>query len=114
MLRFYMDHQVPEAITKELRRRGIDCIMAKEDGAREWDDERLLARALETRRIMVSQDVDFLSISARYQRSGLAFAGVVFAPQQGLSIGSIIRDIELIANLMSENEIYGRVVFLPI
>jgi len=44
-LRFYMDHHVPVAITEALRRRGVDVLTAKEDGAERLDDEALLERA---------------------------------------------------------------------
>ena len=38
----YMDHHVPTLTTRGLRRCDVDVLTAEEDGAAEWDDERLL------------------------------------------------------------------------
>ncbi len=38
-LRFYMDVHVPQAITDELRRRGVDVLTAQEDGQAEAEDD---------------------------------------------------------------------------
>ena len=49
-----MDHNVPRAITASLRRRGIDVLSAYEDGAHEFDDAELVARAQELGRVLFS------------------------------------------------------------
>lgn len=41
----YMDVHVPQAITEQLRRRGVDVLTAIEDGAATLTDEALLERA---------------------------------------------------------------------
>ena len=40
-----MDVHIPQAITEQLRRRGVDVLTAIEDGATELPDEELLERA---------------------------------------------------------------------
>jgi len=40
-----MDVHVPEAITEQLRRRGVDVLTAIEDGFRERADHEILDRA---------------------------------------------------------------------
>lgn len=57
---FYMDVQVPFAITEQLRRRGVDVLVAQEDGARRFSDPDLLDRASELGRVFVTQDADLL------------------------------------------------------
>lgn len=48
----YMDVHIARAITVGLRLRGVDVLTAQEDGARTYDDSRLLDRATEMRRIL--------------------------------------------------------------
>ena len=113
-LSFYMDVQVPAAITEGLARRGIDVLTSQDDGTRETDDDLLLQKAATLSRILVTQDEDFLRIAAEWQRGGRFFAGLVFAPQQGPSIGRCIEDLHLIAECVQTEEIASRVVFIPL
>lgn len=55
-----MDVHVRRAVTIALRLRAIDVLTAQEDGAAEADDKRLLDRATELGRVLVSQDEDLL------------------------------------------------------
>src|SRR6266478_2211157 len=78
-------------------RRGIDVITSQQDGTREARDEQLLARSTELRRILVSQDEDLMVVTAQWQAVGREFAGLVFMPQEGGSIGRYVEDLELVA-----------------
>jgi predicted nuclease of predicted toxin-antitoxin system len=55
-----MDVHVRRAVTIALRLRAVDVLTAQEDGAAEADDKRLLDRATELGRVLVSQDEDLL------------------------------------------------------
>ncbi len=109
----YMDHHVPMAITQELRRRGVDCVTAQEDGAARADDDRLLGRAMELGRVLCSQDDDLLAIAHSWLRTGCEFAGLVYAHQLNITIGQAVRDLELIATLFDPVDMRNRVVFIP-
>jgi predicted nuclease of predicted toxin-antitoxin system len=58
-----MDHHVHAAITEGPGRRGVDVITAHEDGAAEFEDERLLQRATQLGRVLFSQDKDLLILT---------------------------------------------------
>ena len=75
-LRLYMDVHVPWPITAGLRRRSVDVVTAQEDGAAEWNDERLLDRALSQGCVLFSQDEDLLAEAAARQEQGAQFGGV--------------------------------------
>jgi hypothetical protein len=47
--------------------------------------------------LLFTYDEDFLTISAAWQRSSKHFPGILFAAQTGMSIGSAVADIQLIA-----------------
>ncbi|MHB8864172.1 MAG: DUF5615 family PIN-like protein [Pirellulaceae bacterium] len=113
-IRFYMDVHVPAAITGGLRHRGIDVLTSQDDGTREVADEVLLARAGELQRVLVSQDVDLLRIAHQWQSEGRPFPGLIFAHQQGMSIGQCTADLELIAECCEKEELANRVLFLPL
>jgi hypothetical protein len=113
MLAFLMDHQIHLAITEGLRRRGVDVLTAFEDGRAEAYDDELLQRATALSRIFVSQDQDLLRITREWQREGRGFAGVAFGIQEDLDIGGAIEYLELIAHVMSPDEMRNRVEFIP-
>ncbi len=113
-IRFYMDVHVPAAITSALRRRGIDVLTSQEDGTREASDDELLSRAASLNRVLVSQDTDLLRIAHQWQSTGRPFPGVIFAHQQGMSIGQCSADLELIAECCREEELANQVLFLPL
>jgi hypothetical protein len=113
MLAFYMDHHVHRAITEGLRRRGIAVITAFDVGMDREDDERLLDRATALGRVLVTQDQDFLEIAPRWQREARHFFGIAYAIQERVDIGGAIEYLELIAHLMSPEEIGDRIEFIP-
>ena len=71
----YMDHHVPAAITRGLRRCDVDVLTAEEDETADWDDEPLLGRATRLGRIIFTQDDDLLAIGHKWQHAGREFAG---------------------------------------
>jgi hypothetical protein len=113
-LRYYMDVHVPSVIAEGLRRRGIDVLTSQEDGTREADDESLLQRATDLRRILFSQDADLLRIANEWQTRGRSFAGVIFAHQQRTGVGPLVNDLELIGQCCKASEVADRVIFLPL
>lgn len=113
-LALYMDVHVPVAVTESLRRRGLDVLTSQQDGTATGSDEVLLALASELGRLLFSQDQDFLAIAADWQRDGRTFAGVVFAPQQGVSLGRLADDLELLLTCCEAEELRDRVIYLPL
>jgi uncharacterized protein with PIN domain len=106
-IKFYMDEHVPRAVTEGLRRRGVDVLSAQKAGLLEADDERHLASALKEGRVIVTQDVDFLRLHA----AGRSHGGIVYAPQQ-TAIGTIIRGLMLIYDVLTLDDMTDHVEFL--
>lgn len=113
-LSLYVDVHVPVAVTESLRRRGLDVLTSQDDGTATLDDEVLLARATELGRVLFSQDHDFLRIAAEWQRDGRRFVGLVFAAQQGVSLGRLADDLELLLTCCEPDELRDRVTYLPL
>lgn len=110
----YMDHHVPRAITVGLRLRGVDVLTALEDNTSELDDSHLLDRASELGRVLFTRDDDLLAEAARRQKEGISFHGVIYAHQLRVSIGTCIRDLEIIAKAGEPEDLANGVVFLPL
>ena len=113
-LGLYMDVHVPAAITRALRRLGVDVLTAQEDHRGRVEDHELLDRAGTLGKIVFTRDSDFLAEAVRRQRIRLAFATVVYAHQQRVSIGQCVRDIELVARASQPEEATGQIVYLPL
>ena len=62
-----MDVHIRRAVTSALRLRLVDVLTAQEDGAADLDDDRLLQRATEIGRVLVSQET---RISSARERTG--------------------------------------------
>jgi Domain of unknown function (DUF5615) len=110
----YVDEHVDSAITRGLRRRGVDVLTVQEDGRRKTPDPIILDRALALGRVMVTQDRHFLREAHRRQAAGEPFAGVANAPQDPKLIGRYVTDLELVAKVDEPADWTDRVQYLPL
>ena len=113
-LAFYMDHHVPKAITNGLRLRGVDVLTAYEDGTHEYTDGDLLDRATVLKRVLFTQDDDFLEEAAKRIQEDIPFDEVIYAHQLRVSIGVCVNNLEIIAQAGETGDIINRVHFLPL
>ncbi len=111
---FYMDEHIHRAITAGLRLREIDVLTVQEDGYGGYSDSIILDRATELKRVLFSQDQDFLVESNLRQSQNIQFSGVIFARQSIVSIGQCINDLEIIGKLGNPEEFMNQVQFLPL
>jgi hypothetical protein len=109
----YMDVHVPGAITRQLRRRGVDVLTAQEDRHDAFPDEQVLTRASQLGRVVFTHDVRFRARAENWQQHGHEFAGLLFGPQLGGTIGQYVEDLELIAKASEPHEWRNIVQFLP-
>jgi predicted nuclease of predicted toxin-antitoxin system len=90
----------------------MDVVTAQERGREDADDARLLAEALADRRVMLTNDTDFLVLAARHSAQGETFAPIYFWPQQGRSVGEIVRRVLRAASVEDYTSACSRVHFL--
>jgi len=109
----YLDVNVPQSITDQLRERGVNVVTAIEDGARELTDRELLERARELRRVVFTHDTRFKALAEDWQRQGQQFAGLIFGRQLGGTVGQFVRDLELIALACDPDDCWNTVQYLP-
>lgn len=106
-IRLYTDEHVSRALIRGLRERGVDVLSVPEADMIEAPDEAHLALALREGRVLFTQDADFLRLAA----AGVPHAGIIYAKQQ-TSLGTIIRGLMLIHQVLSSEEMSGRVEYL--
>ena len=87
---FLMDVHVPEAISDQLRRRGVDVVTAIEQGLNEATDDVLLDWCKSEHRVVFTQDIRFKALAESWQRHGKVFAGLAFGHQLHGTIGQYI------------------------
>jgi predicted nuclease of predicted toxin-antitoxin system len=109
----YMDVHIPQAITDQLRRRGIDVLTAIEDAAQTLPDDQLLERATDLNRVLFTQDIGFRALAEEWQRQSKPFAGLIFAHQLGGTIGQLVTDLELVAQASELKEWLNIVEYVP-
>jgi predicted nuclease of predicted toxin-antitoxin system len=90
-VRYFTDEHVATAIANGLRKRGIDVLTVSEAGLLGADDEALLDFVRKARRVIVTQDRDFLQLANQEANH----PGVVCALQER-SIGEIVRMLDLL------------------
>ena len=105
-VKFYTDEHVPKAVIEGLRRRGVDVLTVPEAGMMGASDEEHLALA--HRRVLFTQDEDFLRLHA----AGTPYAGIVYTHQQSTSIGEMIHGLMLIFEVFEANEMEGQLEYL--
>jgi Domain of unknown function (DUF5615) len=110
----YMDVHILRAITLELRLRGVDIITSQEDNTTRLRDPDLLDRATVLQRVLVTFDDDLLKEAKRRQVNGIAFAGVIYTRLLHISIGGVVRDLEIIAKAAEIEDMVNRVEYLPL
>ena len=106
-LRFYMDEQVPRAVSEGLRRRGVDVLTAQDAGMQPAPDEHHLKLALEQQRVLFTQDTDFLRLHA----AGIPHCGLIYAPQQ-TPVGYMVRGLMLIYEVLNAEDMLNQLEYL--
>ncbi|ABA21348.1 conserved hypothetical protein [Trichormus variabilis ATCC 29413] len=109
----YMDVHVPQAITSQLRRRGVDVLTAVDDETQEFPDDKLLQRAAEIKRVLFTQDIRFRVLAETWQIEGKNFSGLIFGHQLGGTIGQFVKDLEFIAKVSEIDEWINVIEYIP-
>jgi hypothetical protein len=107
-IRFHLDESCDPRIAAGLRVHGVDVTTTQEVGLLHAADELQLAHAVSQGRVVVTQDTDFLRLTA----AGLESRGLAYYPAQQRSIGQVIRTLLLIWEVYEPEEMSNRVEFL--
>jgi len=106
-IKFYLDEHVSKAVAKGLKRRGVDVLTVAEAGLLGATDEEHLERAKSEKRIIFTQDDDFLRLHA----TGNEHAGIVYA-HQSKAVGTVISGLMLIHQVLETGDMINHVEYL--
>lgn len=112
-VRLYLDVHVDKAIHDQLRLRGVEILRAQDDKATTLTDEELLQRTTDLGRLIFTHDVRFKAMAEEWQRTGKPFAGLLFGNQLGVTIGTYVKELELIAKATEPAEWMNVIHHLP-
>ena len=111
--RLYFDVHIDKAIHDQLKLRGVDVLRAQDDNSARLLDEELLQHATDLGRITFTQDIRFKALAEEWQREGRRFSGLIFGNQLGVTIGTYVKDLELIAKATDPAEWENVIQHLP-
>ncbi|MCB9077995.1 MAG: DUF5615 family PIN-like protein [Anaerolineaceae bacterium] len=107
-IRFYLDENVPIAISVQLKRRHIDAVTVRDLGVLGDSDVNHLRRATEMGYVLCTHDVDYIELAA----TGTAHTGIVFGQQHRHNIGDWVRFLELLHTLYESDEMRNRIEYV--
>ena len=112
MLKAYADEHVHGGIVQALRVRGMDIDTVQDRGRDGTPDDELLVEAFHDQRIMLTNDTDFLALSAALAARNEPFAPIFFWPQNRRRIGDVVRSVIRAATTLDYASACSRVHFL--
>lgn len=108
-MNIYTDENIERPIIEGLRRRGIDVISVVDLGYAGSPDTFHIKKASEVNAVILTRDADFLRMA---HGSGVQHNGIIFAHSKNTSIGQCIRGVELIANILTAEDMKNHIEFL--
>lgn len=105
---FHLDESVDPDIARGLRRHGVDSTTTVEAGLRGQSDSAQMEHAQRTGRVLVTHDTDFLRLARHHP----GHPGIAFCSKATRTIGEIIRSLILIYEVLTPEDMTGRVEFL--
>jgi hypothetical protein len=113
-VKFYMDAHFPAPITRQLRRRQVQALVATEQKTNQIPDDELLELASSMGHVVVTFDILFRVMAEDWIRQGRDFAGLVWVDSRRVTFGQAIEALELIAKVYEPSEMKNQVKFIPL
>jgi len=107
-VKYYLDENIAKSVLKGLGRKGIDAVLVTDVGMRTKSDIEHIQKALELERVIVTFDNDFLKLN----NEGITHAGIAFFQDSYTSVGDMIRDLELLYQVMDAEDMFNHVEYL--
>lgn len=107
-IRYHLDENVDPDVALALRSQGIEVTTTFEMNMAGTSDAVQLAFVKQEKRVIVSHDTDFLKIASQDN----THYDIAFCKKGSGSIGEIIRNLILIYQVMSPEEMHGIVEYL--
>jgi len=107
-LKFHLDESVPHAVAHGLTLRGIDASTTTTAGLLGASDHEQLAFAIQSNRVLVTHDRNFLRLVA----SMADHPGLAYCPPMHRSIGQIVLSLVHLWRTTTSEQMRGRIEYL--
>ena len=111
-VKIYTDESVDVAIAEGLQRRGIEAFSARDRNNLGLTDEEQLTFAREESATIFTHDTDFLRVAAQWNDLGRTHCGVIYCRQTTFGIGDCIRNLKVLATVLSPEDMINHIEFL--
>jgi predicted nuclease of predicted toxin-antitoxin system len=111
-IRIYTDESVDVAIAQGLNRRGVEAFSARDRDKLGLTDEEQLIFASREKATIFTHDADFLRIAVRWSAEGRTHYGVIYCHQTTYGIGDCIRNLKLLATVLTPEDMINHIEFL--
>lgn len=113
MIRLYADENVDDRIIRGLRHWGMHVATVVEAGMTGKPDPEQLSYAAQNGFVLLTSDQDFLGLHKQWAQEGISHAGIIYYSQFHVAIGTCIRGVKLIADLLTQEEMRNHLEFIP-
>ncbi len=94
MASLYVDEHVALAVIRALRRAGHDPVRFRDYFPEGTNDDVHFERAIHEERVLLTQDTDFLGLSAKVLSEGKHHPGIVYWPRGVYRLGQVIQRLK--------------------
>jgi len=108
-MKIYADENIEHSIVEGLRRRRIEVISARELGYFGKPDGFHIKKAFGLKAVILTHDIDFLKMASS---PDVNHCGIIFSHLKNVSVGHCIRRVELIANILTDEDMENHIEFL--
>lgn len=105
MISIYADEHIDRSVVLSLREKGID-IRAVDEEAQGISDQKLLERAAEEDRAVLTKDSDFVELASKNSH-----LGVLFLPKRRSSEETVRRIVRII-DVLSQEDLENELIFV--
>jgi predicted nuclease of predicted toxin-antitoxin system len=111
-MRICTDESVDVAIAQGLQRRGIEAFSARDFDKLGLTDEEQLIFARDEKATIFTHDTDFLRIAAQWIDERRTHFGVIYCHQNAYRIGDCIRNLRILATVLTQEDMINHIEFL--
>ena len=108
MIALYLDEHIPAAVTRGLKRRGVDVLTTQDAENSGKSDAEQLAFARQIGRVLVTFDSDYLVLADK----GREHSGIFYCTASKYTTGELISALRIDCEVFLAEEMYNNIEFL--
>jgi hypothetical protein len=114
-VRLYADHNFDDRFSVDVRREGLDLVLARDVGNQQLSDEGHFTWATAQGRAILTHDVkDFFRLARTWHLAGRVHAGIILSaqPRAEMPYGRLLRRLLRLLDTLTAGDMFNRVEWL--